>query len=47
MKVSADTMRTRLQFMESRRIDFERRAAVKGGTLPRSDWWRHEYVSRP
>lgn len=33
--------------MEARRDEFDRRAAANDGKLPRSDWWRHEYVSHP
>jgi hypothetical protein len=47
MTVSVDLMRTRLHIHEVRRTEFERRAEAKGGTLPRSDWWRLEYVANP
>jgi hypothetical protein len=47
MTVPVDLMRARLRIHEERRAEFERRAETKGGSLPRSDWWRHEYVSNP
>jgi len=45
--VSLATMRARLLIAGDRRSDLERRAAASGGSLPRSDWWRLEYVSDP
>jgi hypothetical protein len=45
--VSVDLMRTRLRIHEERRAEFDQRAKVNGGSLPRSDWWRREYVANP
>lgn len=47
MKVSVETLRHRLPFMERTRAEYERMAAAKGGTLSRSDWWRYEYSANP
>lgn len=47
MTISVDLVRSRLQSCESRRLEFERSANANGGSLPRSDWWRHEYVANP
>lgn len=47
MTISLDLMRPRLRSCEMRREEFERRAEASGGSLPRSDWWRHEYVANP
>ncbi|MGB3317835.1 MAG: hypothetical protein WA978_04090 [Sphingopyxis granuli] len=47
MTVPVELMRERFRILEQRRIEFEKRAAANGGSLPRSDWWRHEYVSDP
>jgi hypothetical protein len=40
-------MRGRLRILEARRAEFDRRRQAGGGSLPRSDWWRFEYVSNP
>ncbi len=45
--ITLDQLKTRYRFMQSRQSDLERGAEANGGNLPRSDWWRHEYVSRP
>lgn len=47
MGVPLEVMRARLRMMEERCVDFEERAAASGGSLPRSDWWRFQYVSNP
>lgn len=47
MTVSVDLMQMRLRIHEERRAEFERRAEANGGSLPRSDWWRLEYVGNP
>ena len=47
MTVSVDLMRARLGMHEEHRFEFEGRAEVNGGSLPRSDWWRLEYCTNP
>lgn len=47
MTVSVDLMRARLRIHEERHTEFENRAKANGGSLPRSDWWRFEYVANP
>jgi hypothetical protein len=47
MTVSIDLLRARLRVHEERRAEFERRAGANAGSLPRSDWWRFEYVANP
>lgn len=47
MTVPVDLMRARLRVFEHRREELQRRADAGGGSMSRSDWWRHEYVSNP
>ena len=47
MTVSIDLMSARLRTYQDRRAEFERRAEAHDGSLPRSDWWRLEYVANP
>lgn len=47
MTISVDLMRSRLRIYEQRRTEFEDLAKASGGSLPRSDWWRLEYVANP
>jgi hypothetical protein len=47
MTVPVDLMRSRFRLCESRRMEFEGSANANGGSLSRSDWWRHEYVANP
>jgi hypothetical protein len=47
MTVPVDVIRARLSIHERQRSEYERRADENGGSLSRSDWWRHEYAANP
>lgn len=45
--VSIEQLRARLDYMGARFDDYVRRSEAASGKLPRSDWWRHEYLGDP